>query len=289
MVRNVAILSLSTDAPFRGAFPLYEAGGIRCFSKDNPQRFVRLHAVIGVAWALSGCSESPVTPGGPFPTIPSGPAPAVTEVLPSAGSTAGGATVKIVGTGFTSGMTATFGGTRVSARYDSRSPTIFYAESPAHAAGNVDLVLANPGGQSLRLPDGYTYAPPGSFDPNGIWGAIFPNGTDTWVQFEIRDNRLVSASCQYDDVRAFAFTDFPTVENGEFSFTADDGAKIWAGSSRNRKSWGPFRCAPLGPCPGEQVEDPADLSRTWLSPPDDGMLIARRRAARSGACDAFYV
>ena len=183
-----------------------------------------LACVIGVTWAMSGCSGSPVTPGGPFPPIPSGPAPAVTEVVPSTGSTAGGATVKLVGTGFTPGMTATFGGTKVSARSDSRSPTTFYIESPAHAAGTVDLVVTNPDGQSQRLTSGYTYAPPDSFDLNGTWGGFSLNGEDTWIEFEVRGNKLVSASCQYEVTSSFTFTDFPTVASGQFSFTADGGA-----------------------------------------------------------------
>lgn len=184
--------------------------------------------VIGVTWAMSGCSESSGSPGAPSPPPPPRAAPAVTEVVPSAGSAGGGATIKIVGTGFMPGMVAMFDGIKVTGQYDSRDTSFstFYTETPAHAAGTVDLVVTNPDGQSQRLASGYTYAPQGSFDLNGNWGGFSLNGTDTWVEFVIRDNRLVSASCAYTVHTPFTFASFPTVENGEFSFTADGGATI---------------------------------------------------------------
>ena len=178
---------------------------------------------------LSGCSQSSGLPGSPsvIPT-PSGAAPAVTDVLPSVGSVAGGATIKIVGTGFMPGMIAMFDGIKVTGRFDSRdtSFTTFYSETPAHAVGTVDLVVSNPDGQSHRVEAGYTYAPRDSFDPNGDWGGYSLNGTDTWVEFVVRDNRLVSASCLYDARVDFRFAELPSVESGEFSGIADGGATI---------------------------------------------------------------
>ena len=130
--------------------------------------------VIGVAWAISGCSQSAGVPGAPSPTpapisAPPNAAPDVTDVLPSVGATGGGATTKIVGTGFRPGMVAMFDGIKVSGRFDSRdtSFTTFYTETPAHAVGTVDLVVINPDGKSHRVEAGYTYAPTDSFDPNG--------------------------------------------------------------------------------------------------------------------------
>jgi hypothetical protein len=126
------------------------------------------------------------------------------------------------------GMVAMFDGIKVGGRYDSRDTSFstFYTETPAHAPGIVDLVVTNPDGQSHRLAGGYTYAPQESFDLNGAWGGSSFNGTDTWVEFVIQDNRLVSASCAYDVRTPFTFANFPTVANGEFSFTADGGATI---------------------------------------------------------------
>jgi hypothetical protein len=198
--------------------------------------FRSITCVIGVAWAMSGCSErsgSPVAPSSGSPVAPSAPvspraAPAITDIAPSAGSAGGGAIIKIVGTGFMPGMVAMFDGIKVVGRYDSRDTSFstFYTETPAHAPGVVDLVVTNPDGQSHGLAGGYTYAPQESFDLNGAWGGHSLNGTDTWVEFVIQDNRLVSASCAYDVPTPFTFANFPTVANGEFSFTADGGAKI---------------------------------------------------------------
>jgi hypothetical protein len=140
----------------------------------------------------------------------------------------GGATVKIVGTGFVQGMVAMFGDVKATGRFDSRDTSFstFYTETPAHAAGTVDLVVTNPDGKSHRLASGYSYAPPQSFDLTGTWGGFSLNGEDTWVEFEVRDDKLVSASCVYDLTTSFAFARFPTIENGAFSFTADSGATI---------------------------------------------------------------
>ena len=181
--------------------------------------------VLSVTWAMSGCSESP---GGPSPHPSPQAAPAVTEVVPSTGSVGGGATVKIVGTGFVPGMVAMFDGIRATGRFDTRDTSFstFYTEAPAHAAGTVDLVVTNPDGRSARLASGYAYAPPQSFDLTGSWGGYSLNGEDTWVEFEIRDSKLVSASCGYDVTTPFAFASFPIVENGAFSFTADGGATM---------------------------------------------------------------
>ena len=190
---------------------------------------IPLAGVIGLMGALSGCSQSSGLPASPSViSTPSGAAPAVTSVLPSVGSAAGGATIKIVGTGFRPGMIAMFDGIKVTGRFDSRdtSFTTFYSETPAHAVGAVDLTVINPDGQSYRVEAGYTYASPDSFDPNGDWGGYSLNGTDTWVEFVIRDNRLVSASCLFNARVDLTFAELPSVERGEFSVIADGGATI---------------------------------------------------------------
>lgn len=187
--------------------------------------------VIGLTWALAGCSQSSGLPGAPSSTpvsTPSNAAPDVTNLLPSVGAASGGATTQIVGTGFMPGMIAMFDGIRVTGRFDSRdtSFTTFYTETPAHAVGTVDLVVSNPDGQSHRVESGYTYAPADSFDPNGDWGGYSLNGTDTWVEFVIRDKRLVSASCLYTARVDLTFEELPSVKSGEFSVTASGGATI---------------------------------------------------------------
>jgi hypothetical protein len=184
---------------------------------------------------ISACSQSPGSPPSPplLPAAPSaiptpGDAPAVTEVLPSVGSTAGGASIKIVGTGFMPGMMATLDGIKLVAGPDFPVDSFrtFYSETPAHDPGTVELVVTNPDGQSHRIEAGYRYAPPESFDLNGDWGGFSLNGTDTWVEFVIRDNRLVSASCSYNSRVDLTFTESPSSRTGEFSIMADGGATI---------------------------------------------------------------
>ena len=196
---------------------------------------IPLAGVIALMGVISGCSQSSglpaspsVIPASPVVPTPSGPAPAVTDVLPSVGSAGGGAVIKIIGTGFMPGMVAMFDGIRGTAEFDSPATSFatFYSETPAHAVGTVDLTVTNPDGQSHRVAAGYTYAPQESFDPNGVWGGFSLNGTDTWVEFVIHDNRIVSASCAYDAKIPFTFAELPSVHDGEFSVVADGEATI---------------------------------------------------------------
>jgi alpha-tubulin suppressor-like RCC1 family protein len=88
--------------------------------------------------------------------------PTVTNVSPNTGSTAGGATVTVTGTGFVAGTTATqfkFGlakGTTVNCA----STTTCKVVSPAHAAGTVDVkATVNKVSSAKNAPaDQYTYA-----------------------------------------------------------------------------------------------------------------------------------
>ena len=190
-------------------------------------RSTALHSItcaVGLALATSACSESPQLPGAPSAAVRA--APSVSEVVPDVGSTAGGATVKIVGTGFMPGMVVTFDDIKVAGRSDTRDTLSFYTESPPHQLGIVDLVVSNPDGQSQRRTAAYRYAAPDAFDMNGAWSGFSTNGTDTLVSFVIQANRLVSASCAFDVLMAFTFTAFPSTIGGEFSLTAAGGQAI---------------------------------------------------------------
>jgi hypothetical protein len=152
----------------------------------------------------------------------------VTAVIPAVGSAAGGSLIKIVGTGFNPGMIVTVDGVKVAAHpdYPPQSYTAFYVETPAHAVGTVDLVVTNPDGQSQRLAAAYTYGLEDAFDMNGAWTGYTLNGSDTLVEFVIRDNTLVSATCGYNAIVPFVFSTLPHVQNGGFSLIADDGATL---------------------------------------------------------------
>jgi hypothetical protein len=84
-------------------------------------------------------------------------APVPTSLSPTSGPAAGGTTVTISGTGFASGATVTFGGVAASSVTVDGSTTIT-AIAPAHASGQVNVVVTNPNGQNSSLVNGYSYA-----------------------------------------------------------------------------------------------------------------------------------
>ena len=81
---------------------------------------------------------------------------AVNGISPSSGTTSGGTSVKITGTGFLSGAKVTFGGVAGTNVTVANSTTIT-ATTPAHTAATVDVVVANSNGQSSTLTGGFTY------------------------------------------------------------------------------------------------------------------------------------
>jgi hypothetical protein len=180
---------------------------------------------VGLFGLTSGCgggAPSPVTPSQPVP------APVVTGVTPNIGSTGGGATVTISGTGFLSvhGITVTLDATRAT-NVETPGSTMFTFLTPAHAPGTVDLVVSNPDGQSHRLVGAYTYVSPESLDLNGQWVASVRDGSHRLIAFTIQDNKLVSASCTHEDKRALPLpSPPPSVSNGEFSFVGSDGVSM---------------------------------------------------------------
>ena len=84
------------------------------------------------------------------------PPPTVTSISPTSGTTAGGTSVTITGTGFASGASVIFG-TTAATNVVVVSSTSITADAPAHAAGAVNVVVTNTDSQSGTLPSGYTY------------------------------------------------------------------------------------------------------------------------------------
>jgi hypothetical protein len=153
-------------------------------------------------------------------------APTVTGIFPNIGSTGGETPLRIAGTGFLPGATATFGGSTVPTRTDPRDPlgTILYVDSPAHAAGAVDVVVTNPTGQPGGMAAGYTYASPGSFDFNGTWSGFGKAGQDIAIEFTIERDALISVSCH--TFATLTFSPPPPVVHGEFDYRGDDGVLV---------------------------------------------------------------
>lgn len=83
-------------------------------------------------------------------------APTVTGVSPPSGSTSGGTSVTISGTGFQSYATVTIGGVNATSVTVANSTTIM-ATTGAHAAATVNVVVQNPDSQTGTLTNGYVY------------------------------------------------------------------------------------------------------------------------------------
>lgn len=87
-------------------------------------------------------------------------APTIAGVAPTSGSTEGGTTVTVTGTGFLPGATVKIGGVDASAVVV--SSTLIRAVTAAHVAGIVSVTVTNPGGLSADLPASFTYVAPSS-------------------------------------------------------------------------------------------------------------------------------
>ena len=82
--------------------------------------------------------------------------PTVASVSPTSGPTTGGTSITITGTNFAAGASVTLGGTVATNVVVTNSTTIT-ATTPAHAAGNVDVVVTNTNGQSGGKLNAFTY------------------------------------------------------------------------------------------------------------------------------------
>jgi hypothetical protein len=91
--------------------------------------------------------------------LSNGPAPTVTSIAPGKGSTSGGTSITITGSGFAAGATVSVGGVSATGIALSGSTTIM-ATTPAHAAGTVGVTVMNPDGQTGTLNSAFTYVPP---------------------------------------------------------------------------------------------------------------------------------
>ena len=87
------------------------------------------------------------------------PAPTVTGVSPTTGSSVGGTLVTITGTNFQTGATVTIGGSAAIGVTVVNSATIT-ATTPAHSAGAANINVTNTDGQSATIPSTFTYVLP---------------------------------------------------------------------------------------------------------------------------------
>jgi hypothetical protein len=141
--------------------------------------------------------------------------PAVTGVSPASGSTAGGNTVTITGTGFqaASGQLAadsvSFGGTPAT-NVTVNSPTSITATAPAGGAGTVDVTVTDPntGATSATgTADQYTYAaPPPSNAP--VVSALIPTSGPPYSVVVIVGSNLSHATAVHFGTKKAFFLSF---------------------------------------------------------------------------------
>jgi hypothetical protein len=123
-------------------------------------------SVIAPPGAAGAADVAVVNPDGRSATLaaaftyvaPPAPAPAVAAVVPASGASTGGDVVTLSGTGFAPGATVAFGG--VQGVVSAVAPGAITVATPAHAAGAIDVVVANPDGQSATIPAGFTFVAP---------------------------------------------------------------------------------------------------------------------------------
>jgi IPT/TIG domain-containing protein len=119
-----------------------------------------------LAASLVGCTdkdESPVAPAQPDTQ----PAPVVTSFSPTEGPIGGGTVVTFSGLGFSKGTTVTFGGMSATDVHVI-SNTVMHAIAPSHAAGDVNVVVRNPGGRNAMPSVRYRYVDDSDGCP-GCW------------------------------------------------------------------------------------------------------------------------
>jgi hypothetical protein len=179
-------------------------------------------SVLALIGMTLGC-KGPIEPGDKGPIEPrESTTPVVAAIIPNMGFTGGNTSVKITGVGFQRGATVTLGGITVQAGFDHDLATI-YLKTPAHASGLVDVVVTNPDGKSGVLTGAYTYASPEFVDFNGTWEGGAQTGHVTF-RFTIQNNTLTTVSC--DTSGTLTLSPPPSVNNGEFSLSRDDGVAI---------------------------------------------------------------
>ncbi len=189
---------------------------------------MRLSIGFAVALGLVGCSGAPSAPSAlPTAAPPPGPIPTVTALSVNIGSTDGGTPIRITGTNLQRGASVTFGQTTVTSNsWDPRDApgTSLLITTPAHAAGQVDVIVTNPDRSSVRLGQRYEYAPQQSFDFNGNWDGVSHDGQHTMIQFTIANNVLVTASCQGLGNATVSLSTAAT--NGDFSSDGPEGFRL---------------------------------------------------------------
>ena len=154
-----ATVTISGSDFVAGATVTLGGGGATSVTFDSPTQLTATttaHAVGAVAVVVTNPDGQSDTVAGGY-TYSAAPAPTVTSVAPSSGTTGGGTPVTGTGTGFGAGASVTFDGVAAT-NVVVASATSITATTPAHSAGTVTVVVTNPDTQVGTLLDGYSYA-----------------------------------------------------------------------------------------------------------------------------------
>jgi hypothetical protein len=128
-------------AAFKGIVPVLAITAVLALAFVAPSRNNPFNTLLG-----SSCPYG-------YPSV----TPTVTGVTPNTGSTSGGTTVSITGTGFC-GVTGVGFGSTAATSFQAQSNTLISAVAPAHAAGMVDVRVTTSSGTSAITPaDQFTY------------------------------------------------------------------------------------------------------------------------------------
>lgn len=132
------------------------ASGVSIVSATQISATTPAHAAGAVAVTVANPDGSHNSLAGAF-TYSTSSAVNVSSVAPNSGSTAGGTSVIVTGSGFASGAKVSFGSAAASG-VSVVSATQIGATAPAHAAGAVAVTVTNPDGSQSSLPGGFTYS-----------------------------------------------------------------------------------------------------------------------------------
>jgi hypothetical protein len=197
-----------------------------------------------------------VTQPGPTATQPRGPAPIILSITPSIGSTVGGASVAITGTGLLPGIRVAFGATNVAVSFGANraNPGRINVTTPGHPPGSVDVVVTNTDGQNAVAIGAYTFADPESFDANGNWrGASFAGDDDEPFTFTVVDGAVVSLACATSGLVTLS-PPAPLI-HGAFSFGAEGHISVAGRILAPNQAMGVVNVIPggrVGPCVGAE-------------------------------------
>lgn len=244
-------------------------------------------AIVAVANAAGGTDTAP----SPFTYY----APvAVTSVSPSTGSTAGGTTVTVLGSGFTGTTSVTFGGTpgtSVVVVNDGRLTVV----SPAHPLGTVDIRVTNPRDTSpVTAADEFSYVTPPTIDtltPNS--GSVVGGTTVTLAgsnftdAMQVRFGGVAATNLTIIDDATVTVTSPISATPGPVNVTITTPGGTSNGVPFTYTNIAPIAVAAATPSTGDAILT-VNFSADGSNDPDGGFIISWRWDFGDGATSSLH-